>query len=200
MSLCCAKLALDKKYDPLDNFIYMTTLSTYPASNLSRFLFSDTRSAVFWLVLRIYLGYEWLMAGWEKFINPVWVGNNSGVAVEGFLRGALQKTSGAHPDVSTWYAYFIENVALDHTVLISYLVTYGEILVGIALIVGFLVGISAFFGVLMNVGFLLAGTVSVNPQWLLMGILLMIAWRESGWFGIDRILLPWLLKKRHTYK
>jgi thiosulfate dehydrogenase [quinone] large subunit len=72
--------------------------------------------------------------------------------------------------------------------------------VGIALIVGFLVGISAFFGVLMNVGFLLAGTVSVNPQWLLMGILLMIAWRESGWFGIDRILLPWLLKKRHTYK
>ena len=105
-------------------------------SALSRFLFSDTRFAWFWLLVRLYVGYEWLMAGWAKVQNPVWVGEKAGTAVQGFLTGALQKTSGSHPDVSGWYGAFITNVGIPHAALFSYLVTFGELAVGISLILG----------------------------------------------------------------
>lgn len=146
--------------------------------------------AWFWLVVRIYVGWEWLMAGWEKVNDAAWVGPQAGAAVKGFLTGALQKVGGAHPDVSGWYGSFIQNYALSHTALFSYLIAYGEVLVGIALIVGLLTGIAAFFGSFMNMNYLLAGTVSTNPILLILGLFLILAWRTAGWLGLDRYALP----------
>ena len=37
---------------------------------VSRLLFADPRLAPLWLLLRVYVGYEWLTAGWGKLINP----------------------------------------------------------------------------------------------------------------------------------
>ncbi len=158
--------------------------------SVSRFLFSDTRMSWLWLLVRIYVGWEWLNAGWGKLHNPVWVGSRAGTAIAGFLRGALQKTTGSHPDVSAWYAYFIQKFALNHTVVFSYLVTYGEFLIGVALIVGIFTGIAAFFGSFMNMNYLLAGTVSINPILLFLGLLLILAWRIAGWLGFDHYVLP----------
>ena len=73
-------------------------------SPVSRFLFSDTRAAWLWLVIRLYVGYIWLLAGWGKVFSPSWVGEGAGTALTGFINGALMKTVGAHPDVSSWYA------------------------------------------------------------------------------------------------
>ncbi len=162
----------------------------------SRFLFGDTRIAWLWLILRVYAGYEWAMAGWGKLSSPAWVGAKAGSAVQGFLSGALQKSGGAHPDVSGWYAFFITNVASHYPALISYLVAYGEFLVGAALILGAFTGIAAFFGAFMNLNYLFAGTVSINPLLLLIELFLILAWRNAGWLGIDRWLLrslgvPW---------
>src|SRR2546429_7680803 len=36
---------------------------------LARFLFSDTRMAIVWLALRVYVGYSWLDAGWHKILD-----------------------------------------------------------------------------------------------------------------------------------
>ncbi len=165
-------------------------------SILSKFLFSDTRFSWFWLIVRVYVGYEWFMAGWEKLGNAAWTGANAGAAVSGFLGGALQKTVGAHPDVSGWYAYFIQNIALPHAALFSYLVTFGEIVVGAALILGIFTGIAAFFGSFMNFNYLLAGTVSTNPILFVLQIFLILAWKTAGWIGLDRYALftlgtPW---------
>jgi hypothetical protein len=44
-----------------------------------------------WFVVRMYVGAEWLLAGWEKVISPVWGG--SGKALAGFVAGALAKAS-----------------------------------------------------------------------------------------------------------
>ncbi len=33
---------------------------------VSSWLFSNTKSAWIWLILRVYLGYSWLVAGWGK--------------------------------------------------------------------------------------------------------------------------------------
>jgi len=161
-----------------------------PEPALARFLFADTRIAWLWLIVRLYVGWEWLVAGLEKIDSAAWVGPQAGTAVKGFLMGALAKTSGPHPDVQGWYAWFIENVAIPHAVGLSHVVAYGEALVGIALILGIFTGIAAFFGSFMNLNYLLAGTVSVNPILLTLQLFLILAWRVAGWYGIDRWLLP----------
>ncbi|MCL5781830.1 MAG: DoxX family membrane protein [Patescibacteria group bacterium] len=157
---------------------------------VSHFLFNNTRSAAFWLIARLYLGYEWLIAGWEKVTNPAWVGSDAGSAISGFLNGALAKTAGAHPDVQGWYAAFIKSMVLPHATLWSHLVAYGELLVGIALIIGAFTGIAAFFGLFMNLNYMLAGTVSTNPILFTIAIGIVLAWKVSGYWGLDRYLIP----------
>ena len=161
-----------------------------PESPLSRFIFADTRMAWFWLIVRIYVGWQWLDAGWDKIQSPAWFGSEAGAAMAKFLGGALQKTSGAHPDVQSWYAWFIENLALPNAEFLANLISIGEVAVGMALILGAFAGIAAFFGIIMNVNFLLAGSVSINPILLLLQIFLVLAWRIAGWLGLDRYLLP----------
>ena len=72
----------------------------------------------------------------------------------------------------------------------SWVIILGEIAVGLGLIVGALTGIAAFFGALMNVSFLLAGSASTNPVLFTMAIGLMLAWKVAGYYGLDRWLLP----------
>ena len=163
---------------------------TIPEPKLARFLFADTRMAWVWLLLRLYVGWEWFSAGWEKAASPAWVGTAAGTAIRGFLAGAAAKAGGANPAVQPWYASFINGVALPHAVLFSYIVTFGELAVGIGLFIGAFAGIAAFFGAFMNLNYLFAGTVSVNPLLLLIELFLILAWRNAGWFGADRWLLP----------
>ncbi len=163
-----------------------------PEPNITRFLFADTRLAPLWTLVRLYVGYEWLMAGWGKLTNPagVWVGEKAGTALTGFLGGALKKTNGDHPDVQGFYAWFIQHVALPNAALFSVLVTFGEIAVGLALIFGLLTGIAAFFGGFMSANFLLAGTVSTNPVLFILASFLVLGWRVAGYWGLDRWVLP----------
>lgn len=168
------------------------TVTQIPEPPLSRFLFADTRLAFLWLILRVYVGWQWIEAGYEKVISPLWVGAQAGKALTGFLIAAMQKSTGAHPDVSSWYTLFLHNFALPNVVLFSYLVSFGEVLVGIALILGVFTGIAAFFGGFMNMNYLFAGTVSINPLLFLIELFIILAWRVAGWYGVDRWLLPLL--------
>ena len=118
----------------------------------------------------------------------MWTGAQSGTALRGFIKGAVAKTAGAHPDVSGWYASFLQNFVETHVVFWSYLVAYGELLVGIALVLGILTSVAAFFGAFMNLNFLLAGTVSINPQLLVLSLGLLAARRIAGYWGLDRYL------------
>lgn len=163
-----------------------------PDPPLAKFLFADTRMAWVWLILRVYVGWQWAVAGYEKIVSPVWVGDKAGVALSGFLSGALQKTSGAHPDVALWYAQFLQNTVMHNAAFFSYLVAFGELAVGVGLILGLFTGIAAFFGAFMNMNYLFAGTVSVNPLLFLLELFLILAWRVAGWYGLDRWLLPLL--------
>jgi thiosulfate dehydrogenase [quinone] large subunit len=159
-------------------------------SRTAHFLFADPRASYLWLVVRIWVGLQWIEAGYGKVTNPAWVGEKAGAGLTGFVMGALEKASGEHPAVQGWYADFLQNVVLPNASVFSYMVAFGEVAVGLGLILGMLTGIAAFFGVLMNTNFLLAGTVSTNPILALPGILLVLAWRNAGWFGLDRWVLP----------
>jgi len=157
---------------------------------IARALLSETRWAWLWLILRLYAGYEWLVAGWQKLLSPAWIGAEKGSAMRGFIQGALSKTGGSHPDVTGWYATFLQDVVLPHTHFWSYVIAIGETLVGIALILGIFTGIAAFFGSFMNMNYLLAGSVSSNPILFIIAVLLILAWKTAGWWGLDRWVLP----------
>jgi thiosulfate dehydrogenase [quinone] large subunit len=148
--------------------------------------------AWFWLILRLYAGWEWLNAGYEKLISPAWTGSSAGTALTGFVNGALNKTSGANPDVNSIYAGFLQTFVLPHAAFGSWVIALGETAVGLGLIVGLLTGIAAFFGGLMNVNYLFAGTVSSNPLLFVIATWLVLAWRVAGWWGLDRWFLPLL--------
>ena len=163
---------------------------------VARALFSDVRWSWIWLVMRVYVGYEWLTAGIEKAQTPAWAGAQAGSFLTIWITKSLAKAQGAHPDVQGWYAWFLSSAVLPHTAFWSYVVTYGEIAVGIALILGLFTGIAAFFGTTMNASYLLAGTVSTNPILFAFGSLLVLAWKTAGWWGLDRFVLarlgtPW---------
>lgn len=157
---------------------------------VARALFSDVRWSWIWLILRVYVGWQWIQAGWEKLHSPAWVGSKAGTALSGFVNGALQQTGGAHPNVQGWYATFLQNIVLPNAHVWSYLISWGEFLVGIALVLGIFTGIAAFFGSFMNVNYLLAGAVSTNPILFAIATWLVLAWKTAGWLGLDRWVLP----------
>jgi thiosulfate dehydrogenase [quinone] large subunit len=69
-------------------------------------------------------------------------------------------------------------------------VSFGELLVGVALILGIFTGLAAFFGSFMNVNYLLAGSISTNPLLFIFATWIVLAWKTAGWIGVDRWILP----------
>jgi thiosulfate dehydrogenase [quinone] large subunit len=51
-------------------------------------------------------------------------------------------------------------------------------------------GTAAFVGGFMNWNFMMAGSASVNPVFLTLSVLLILAWKTAGYWGLDRFLLP----------
>jgi len=72
------------------------------------------------------------------------------------------------------------------------LIAIGELLVGIALILGFFTAFAALMGGVMNFSFMLAGSASVNPVFLLISILIILAWKVAGYVGLDYFAIPFL--------
>ena len=156
----------------------------------ARFLFNNSRAGLFWLPIRLFLGFAWLEAGWHKATGGGWL--DGGSALAGYWQGAVAIPEKGRPPISfEWYRDFI-NFLLSghHEGWFAVLITFGEIAVGIGLILGALTGIAAFFGALMNMSFLLAGSASTNPVLFTMAIGLILAWRVAGYYGLDRYLLP----------
>lgn len=160
----------------------------FPEPAISRFFFGSAGSAGLWFVLRMNVGAEWFTAGWEKIRSPVW--GTSGVALKGFVAAALAKTKGPNPSVQGWYANFLHDFVLPNAGFFSLVITWGEFAVGLGILLGALTGIAAGFGLLMNMNYLLAGTVSVNPILGMFGLFLCLSWRVCGWIGLDHWLLP----------
>ena len=152
-----------------------------------------------WLltVLRIWIGWQWVSAAVEKVGSPVWTGAQAGTAISGFLGHAASLSTGAHPTVQAWYADFIRGFALPNAQFFSYLIAYGELLVGIALITGTFTTFAALMGAAMNTAYLLAGTSSTNPNLLIGEVFVLIAGYHAAAYGLDHWIIPWFRKAMH---
>lgn len=157
--------------------------------------------AIIALIIRLYVGYEFLMAGINK-----WQSGFNGDAVSGFLKSGLALTHDAllaskgaaaaeHPSVSDIWAWLINHLFLPNAGLFAFLVKSGEVLVGVGLILGCFTLTAAFFGMVMNFSYLLTGTVSINPQ-LIIGSLIILALGAASYeISIDRFFLTKLMGK-----
>jgi thiosulfate dehydrogenase [quinone] large subunit len=156
----------------------------------ARFLFNNTRAGLLWLPIRLFVGFSWLESGIGKITNPEWT--TGGQALRAYWeRAAAIPEQGRPPITYEWYRDFL-NVLLagNHETWFSWLIMFGEIAVGVGLILGALTGVAAFFGAFMNMSFLLAGSASTNPIMFTLAVGLMLAWKVAGWYGLDRYLLP----------
>lgn len=157
---------------------------------LAQFLFSDTRMAVVWLIIRVLLGWEWLDAARGKLGDPAWM--QTGEALKGFWTQAVQiPESGRPPIAFDWYRNFIQGMIDSGSyVWFAKVVAFGELAVGILLIIGAFVGVAAFFGAFMNFNYIMAGSASSNGLLGLGAVLLILAWKTAGYYGLDRFILP----------
>jgi thiosulfate dehydrogenase [quinone] large subunit len=161
---------------------------------IARFLFQSTGvMSWIWMLVRVYVGYDFLTAGYHKLTTAAWT-NGSGAGIMGFWQGALGTTPAGAPVITfDWYRMFIQFLVDSNSAgWFSYIIVFGELAVGIGLIVGAFTGLAAAGGLLMNMAFMLAGTTSTNPLLAIMGVLLILAWKNAGWIGLDRYLLPLL--------
>ena len=135
-------------------------------------------------IIRVYLGYAWLTAGLGKVTG--------GFDAGGFIQGAIANAGGDNPTVQGWWGIFLEKFALPNAGLFSFMVAWGEVLVGAALILGIFTSFAALMGITMNFAFLFSGTVSTNAQMVLLTVFLLIAGFNAGRYGLDRWVLPFI--------
>jgi thiosulfate dehydrogenase [quinone] large subunit len=212
--------------DGSEEGVRMADTVTFEEPRLAKTVFGSSRFAWVWLVARLWVGWEWFVAGWAKVFggeltwrvwdwgngtysltgsaNIGWIRSGAvtaadgtsqtmavGDAVKGYATGAIQASQGAHPDVAfSWYVRFLEWVRDTGHTFIGPVVAVGELVIGIALILGAFVGVAAALGALLNFSYMFAGTAGVNPAMVLLSVLLILAWRNAGWIGLDRMLLP----------
>ncbi len=160
-----------------------------PDPPFARALFSTTRFAWLWLIIRLYVGWQWLESGWGKISGGTW---GSGEPLKGFWTNAVKVPETGRPSIAyDWYRQFLQFM-LDQGWYSWFadVIMYAEVLVGVALILGAFTGIAAFFGGFMNWNFIMAGSASINGFLLVLAVLLVLAWKVAGWYGLDRWLLP----------
>jgi len=155
-------------------------------------LFNHPLAGLIWLPIRVWLGWQWISASLHKFESPAWM--QTGAALKGFWAGAVAiPATGTAPIHYVWYRAFLQMMLSTNAyVWFAKLVPVGELLVGVAMILGIFTGFAAFMGGVMNWNFMMAGSASVNPMFFALEVLLVIAWKVSGYFGADYVLLPWL--------
>jgi hypothetical protein len=87
-----------------------------------------------------------------------------------------------------WYRSFLQLlVDSNRGGWFSYLIAFGEMAVGVGLILGAFVGVAAAGGLMLNFAFLLAGTTSTNPVLVALGFPLILAWNNAGYIEGRRL-------------
>ncbi len=126
-------------------------------------------------LLRIYLGYYFL--------------NMALARVDGeFLNqprlAALIMDNLPQSNLPTWYAHFLQNVAVPNWQFFAYLLTYCEFVIGISFLLGFLVRPASFLGIVLMLNFIYAGGAAISamhPTFLVLFIFMF-------WVGAGRCL------------
>jgi thiosulfate dehydrogenase (quinone) large subunit len=168
----------------------------------ARWLFRSRQASILWLIVRLWLGWQWLSAGWSRLTgagDSNWFTHATGL--QGFIAGANasydhRAQAFGHPEVNYgWYLHILNGMGA-HAQVFSRVVTISELLVGIGLLLGCLTGAAAAGGVALNILYITGGSAGPNGVFILFGVLLVAAWRVAGYLGADYFVLPRLRAPR----
>jgi len=149
-------------------------------------------SAVWLAMLRILTGYVFIHAGWEKLANPEYT-------------AGMAKTIGyfASKNPYPWMQSLLTNVALPNAELFAPVFSWGELLVGISLLLGLFSPLGLLGALAMNITFFFAagwtgpGTQTANEV-LIFAELIMFLGFAGKVLSVDQFLyrfypklLPW---------
>ncbi len=148
-----------------------------------------------WLIiLRLTLGIEWFMAGLHKLLDSTYLSDIAGTI--GFFGSA------GNPNV--WYQNLTVNVFLNNPEVFGWLISIGELLVGIAFIFGALTNFAAIASVFMNLlfyfaaGWLSPSTQSLNWIMAIFGLVILISTGSKALsvdlFVAEKLDKPWLYR------
>jgi thiosulfate dehydrogenase (quinone) large subunit len=146
-------------------------------------------------VLRIVVGVWFLKAVWTKVTLEYLFGVVPYPLVSSrflaFHPKRVAEFAAGNP--VAWYRDFLEQVVLPRSTLFATLQTYGEVAVGIGLVLGLVVGLTALVGIFLTVNFGLATQwMSFGQQGfhvlLLTSMVLFLCTRAGRAWGVDRWL------------
>jgi len=141
-------------------------------------------ASVLWLAARLWLGYGWLNAGYQKLWGSekavFW--NGGGAGVKGFATaGVAGSTAGKGAGASYgWWAAFLHDFVLPNASWIAKVVTLSELVIGLLLILGLFTGAAALAGLTLNLVYMFTGSAGVNPAYAIVAVFLILAWRNAG--------------------
>lgn len=137
-----------------------------------------------WLrLITLIFGVQWFMAGFEKIIKPEFSND-------------LTKTLGyfASKNPHAWYANLIHDIFIPNAKIFANLVSFGELLIGLALILGLLTNIALIFAIFLNLNFYFAtgwtspSASGINLLMILVQIILILAYASKA-MSIDELIV-----------
>ena len=100
------------------------------------------------LLLRLALSYVWLTAGLSKLFNAKFISTFSGT-LEGFAKGTHY----------SFYADVLKDHIIPHSQIFAQLTIWGEILTGVAFLLGFPLFLATAIGIFMNLNYFFVATI-----------------------------------------
>jgi uncharacterized membrane protein YphA (DoxX/SURF4 family) len=157
--------------------------------NFIKNAWNNASNNIWLIILRLTLGLEWFMAGLHKIMDPTYIPGIGGtIAFFG---------SAGNPNL--WYQNITTNVFLTNPEVLGWLISVGELLVGVAFILGVFLNFAAIAGVFMNLlfyfaaGWLSASTHSLNWIMTILTLVLIISTGAKA-LSIDLWLAQWIDK------
>jgi thiosulfate dehydrogenase [quinone] large subunit len=165
------------------------TFHYYEEPRFAKWLFGSPNAGWLWLATRLFLGGYWIMFGWRKVFGAGSDWMTTGTSLQTYLNSRIDPTEPAV--YFGWYGDFVGWMA-DNAAIWAKIIAVGELTIGLGLVLGAFTGIVAFFGLLLNANIVMAAFDGPGALFIALEIVLMLAWRNAGYYGLDRFLLPWI--------
>lgn len=139
-----------------------------------------SKEGAYLLPLRLFIGLGWLRASAEKIVDPDWYG---GTVLTAFLQ---EKLAGGHV-VFPFYRILISEVFLPNAAALSWIILIGQLLAGMAILLGLFTNAALLGGLFMNLNFILAGAPDPSAFYFVIQVALFIG-GTGAIIGLDTLL------------
>jgi thiosulfate dehydrogenase (quinone) large subunit len=163
-------------------------------------LYRSPAASLIWLAVRLWLGYQWINAGYQKIWGSekaaFWFGG--GIGVKGFATAGIAGSAAGKGGASYgWWAGFLHNFVIPNASWIAKFIALGELAIGVALVLGLFTGFAALCGLALNLVYMFTGSAGVNPAYAILEVSLILAWRNAGLIGLDNFALNAAWRNQH---